>query len=255
MKKSTLIIGGVLAGLTLGALVVAAVMVGTEDFGEKITYFQSAFEVDKPYFDSCPNDQELKELFNKHKKGFHQLAIMVHEDNVNTFNKNWIFHNDKNFSMTFCPYRMGEFPPDKIISREKFFKYLDFLKSCKIQDISSDYEEQKSESNPNAISESGSKGFKFNVFEDSIYDNVPEGKYISLTKSIYYFENDNDFKVVPNTDVLKELGKGEKSVVFARLEPHWCIKKAYVFESDAPSTDSNDVTESNNTDTDIDAEK
>lgn len=199
-------------------------MIGTEDFTKKVSYFQSAFEVEKPYFDSCPKDQELRELFKKQKKEFHQLAIMAHEDKISTFNKNWIFHNDKNFSMTFCPYRMGEFPPDKIISRDRFFKYLDLLKLCKIQDISSDYEDQKSESNPNPISKSGANGFRFSIFEDTKYDDVPAGKFISLAKNIYYFDDDDDFKVVPDTDALKELGKSEKEVVYARLEPHWCTK-------------------------------
>ncbi len=240
MKKSHIIIVvGVLGALTLCALIVATILVGTEDFTEKVSYFQSVFEVDKPYFESCPKDQELRDLFNKHKKEFHQLAIMAHEDKISTFNKNWIFHNDKNFSMTFYPYRMGEFPPDKIISRERFFKYLDLLKSCKIQDIGSDYEEQKAEANPNPISKSEANGFRFGIFEDSTYDDAPTGKFIYLTKNIHYFDNDDDFKVVPDTDAQKETGGSENVVTYARLEPHWCIKKTITFEDDAPSSDSN----------------
>ncbi|QQR57277.1 MAG: hypothetical protein IPG59_20210 [Candidatus Melainabacteria bacterium] len=239
MKKKLLIIGGVLAGLTLGGLVVAAIMVGTEDFGEKITYFQSAFEVDKPYFDSCPTDEELKKLFKEHKKDFHQLAIMAYEDKISQIRKNWIFHNDKYHGMVFYPYILGEFPPDTIVSRDRFFKYLDLMKKCKVQDIGADYEQEGKDSENDDTGKSITKGLRFFLFEDYKYDDVPEEKFLAVNKHIYYYEKDDKIKFIPDTDIIKESDKVSDTTrtAFAKLEEHWMIEKSIGIEFDDPSKD------------------
>ncbi len=243
MKKNTLIIGGVLAGLTFGALVVAAVIVGTQDLGEKITYFQSTFEVDKPFFESCPKDQELKDLFNKHKKEFHQLAIMTYEDKISQLRKNWIFHNDSSCSIVFYPHILGEFPPDKIVSRDRFFKYLDLMKKCKVQDIGADYEAEDKNDKSDVNAKSVTKGLRFFIFEDYKYDDVPDNKFKAVNKHIYFYENDDKIKFVPDTDIIKESDKVNDTdrTAFVKLEDHWMIEKSISLENDDPSKDENEV--------------
>lgn len=242
MKKRTVIVLCASGGLILGAFVLLCICIGSSDFSSKISYLQNSFEVEKPYFSSCPTDEELKKLFEEHKKDFHQLAIMAYEDKVSQFRKNWIFHNDSSCSMVIYPYILGEFPSDKIISRDRFFKYLELMKRCKIQDIGNDFESEDKNDNNHDKVKSVSKGLRFFIFEDYKYDDVPQDKFLAVNKHIYFSENDDRIKFVPDTDVIKESDKNSNmaKTAFAKLEDHWMIEKSISLENNDLNKDEND---------------
>ena len=226
----------------LGGLVFAAICVGIKDFSSKVSYFQSAFEVETPYFTTCPDDQELKDLFAKHKESFHELAKMAQEDKLSSFRKSWIFHND--CSMVFFPYILGEFPPDKVISRERFFKYLALMKDCKIQDFEFQCDDQLTEhpiesQNTNHKNQKtrGSRGIKFFIFEEYKDDNAPAGKFIVIDKHILYSQTDKNCEFVTNTDDLKSIDfkKSTARAAYIKLEPNWAIKKSISLQDEEPA--------------------
>jgi len=259
MKKRSTIILCIIAGVTVSAMIFAGICVGTSDFSSKASYLQNAFEVEKPYFTTIPSDKELKELFNKNKSAFHQLAKMAQEDKVSSLRKNCIFHNDSSMSMVFFPYILGEFPSDKIISRERFFKYLALMKECKIQDFGCEYDDERidhpiqqeqteseSSSDEKDTTNSETKGYQFFIFEDYNYDNVPKDKFLSTKKHIHYYRKDDEIEFVSDTDSLENLDQKKSTLkaAFVKLEPNWVIKKSISLENENPSSDGDEMVKS-----------
>lgn len=244
----------------VSGLIFAAICTGMEDFSSKLSYLQSSFETEKPYFTSCPKDEDLKKLFNEHKDAFHQIAKMAMEDKISSFRKSWIFH--QNCDMVFFPYLVGEFPSDKVISREKFFKYLELMKECKIQEFENEYDDLKSDHPAKAENEAqtetesetsatckkdlGSRGIKFFIFQEYEYDKVPKGKYLNVDKHIIYFQKDEKIKYEKDTDSLKELDikQFQAKASYVRLEPNWTIRKSFSIQNESTDGDSNILVES-----------
>lgn len=256
LKKSSVIMTIVVASVLCGGLIFAAICLGMTDISSKFSYLKNSFESEMPYFTECPKDEELKKLYCEHKNAFHQLAKMAYEDKLSSFRKNYIFHQD--YSMVFFPYILGEFPSDKIISREKFFKYLALMNECKIQDFAFECDDFKTEhpiqtknkeqtiADPNKASNSkdspaktGSRGIKFYIFQEYNYDKVPEDKFIAIDKHIYYFQDDKKIKPALDTDSLKELdlSKFVATAAYRKLDPHWVIKKSNALQNFDPEKD------------------
>lgn len=241
LKKRTVIITSLISTIVLGGLVFAAICLSMKDFSSKVSYFQSAFEVETPYFSNFPDDQELKDLFNKNKESFHELAKMAQEDKLSSFRKSWIFHKD--CSMVFFPYILGEFPSDKIISRERFFKYLTLMKECKIQDFGYECDDQLTDrpiesQNTNQVNQKprGSRAIRFFIFQEYKYDNAPEGKFIQVDKHILYSQTDKNCEFVSNTDDLRtiDIQKSIARAAYVKLEPNWAIKKSISLQDEDP---------------------
>ncbi|MDX2105855.1 MAG: hypothetical protein SFY67_05580 [Candidatus Melainabacteria bacterium] len=253
MKKRTILIIGAIGSVLVSGLIFAAICTGMQDFSSKVSFLQNSFETEKPYFTSCPKDEELKKLYSEHKNAFHQLANMAQDDKVSSFRKGWIFHQD--CSMVFFPYVLGEFPSDKLISREKFFKYLALMNECKIQDFGYECDDFKTEhpikaENPNEVisvsdksnskddssKETDSRGIKFYIYQEYNYDKVPEDKFIATDKHIYYFKDDKGLKTISDTDSLKSLdiSKFAATAAYYKLDPHWVIKKSNALQNFDP---------------------
>lgn len=270
MKKSFLLILLISSAVFLTALFFIVKSLDSNDLSEKIEYFRNSFKEDETYFNECPKDSELSKLFAEHKNDFKTLQKMASEDQISSFQKQYVFH--KNGSM-FFPYVMGEFPGDKKITRERFFKYLHLMHLCKVKSISTtEYEEENSHPDsepPKTKDEDEAKakpqpdanakkereddeqipGYSFELYYGYDAKDKTLKDWITTHKNIYYWSDDDKIKVVADTDKAQVSTPGESLVQQFRLEPHWFIRKYTYMDNpeDSKSEDTEDESKDENT--------
>lgn len=280
MKKSFLLILLISSAVFLTALFFIVKSLDSNDLSEKIDYFRNSFKEDETYFNECPKDSELSKLFAEHKNDFKKLQIMASEDAISSFQKQYVFH--KNGSM-FFPYVMGEFPGDKKITRDRFFKYLHLMQLCKVKSISTiEYEEEenshpdseapeakdkdkdsdktntKAKPQPDATArkvredDEQIKGYSFELYYGYDAKDKTLKDWITTHKNIYYWSSDDNIKVVADTDKTQVSTPGESLVQQFRLEPHWFIRK-YTY-MDNPEDSKSEDTEDESKDEDTESE-
>lgn len=275
MKKPFLLILAISAGVFLTALFFIVKSLDSTDLSQKVDYFRSSFKDEETYFKECPKDSELTQLFAKHNRDFKTLQKMASEDQINSFQKQYIFHNDGGIVF---PYVLGEFPGDKKITRDRFFKYLHLMESCKVKSISSsdwndeDIEHDSGDSKEKAhqekrkpaVSEKNdkeddekSKGFKFELYYGYDAKDKTLKDWITTHKDIFYWNSDN-MKVVADTDKTQVSTPRESLIQQFRLEPHWFIRKHTYMDNPSESVDEEadaDATDEDATGDNEDSEK
>lgn len=262
MKKTLLIVLGIFTVIFATVIFFVVQELGNKDTVQKIEYFKDTFKEETSHFENCPSDAELKKLFSEHKDDYKKLHEMAVADGISTFTKTYVFHKD---GAMFYPYIIGEFPGDKKITRDRFFKYLELMNQCKVKSIASeepDYSEAAKDTEKGTMVETESDkekkprregegeyvekpplGYQFELYYG--YDATDKSlkDWVTRTKDIYYW-NDDERNVVADTDKQEKLVPGKTFTQEFRLEPHWYISKKVTLEESDETEDSKDSEES-----------